>query len=1514
MGAPRLSGGSFARLALCPRVAAIALLVLIGASFPERAAFSGTPHSTPRSCGYAGGPACPSAAVDVSNWQYVATYGFGPGITGPFSSPTGVMIATANRYLSGGYCTFNFSITGPVSPETYQYGILATAYYDSANNYTWGEPTCTYGPGNEGTQMVGDRTVSCPTGYSIVYSTSPLTGPYCSKRANTAVPNKQTGCETCSGAGGENSGGANAGSGATHKADPVDVSNANLYESETDYAGVGSNPIKFVRSYNLWNLTCGASSGQAQYLGGSWSATYFQYLLPVTVTDSTTTYNTVYAYRPDGRVLIFNEYSGVYSPDGDVADSLVQTSSGWQYQTADDTIETYSSGGQLLSVAKRGQAPITVNYATGAAPGDPPTSVSDAFGHSLQFSYASGSSYPDLQLTSITDPAGHTISYSHNSAGQLTTVTQTDGTTRSYSYTSTEYCNLTGITDESSVVYASWTYNSKGPATFQNAGSVNTYSFSYSTSGSGGSVQVTDPLGKVRTYNQSLIWGAYRTTSASAPCAGCGDDAGRVFDASGNITSRTDFNGNQTTYVYNAQTNLETSRTEAYGTLSARTITTQWNASWRQPSLITEPSRTTALAYDGDPGISCGGATGSLCSKTVTDTTATPNVSRTWSYTYDSYGRMLTAKGPRTDVNSTTIYAYYTCTTGAQCGQLQTVSDPVGNVTTYNTYNAHGQPLTITDPNGVVTTVTYDNRLRLTSRQVGTETTSFSYYPTGLLKQVTLPDSSYVLYTYDNAHRLTKISDGAGNSIQYTLDNMGNRTATKTYDPSSVLHATHTRVYNTLNELYQDVNAAGTSAVTTTYGYDSNANQTSIAAPLSRNTTNYYDALNRLTQITDPNSGNTYFAYDAEYDLTSVKDPRSLTTSYGYNGFGDLTTQSSPDTGASSNTYDSGGNVSVSTDARGATGNYSYDAANRATQIVYKNSSGVSDQTIAFGYDAGTNGKGRLTSASDANHSLSWTYDSLGRVTGKGLVVGSFNKSVGYGYTNADLTAIVTPSGQSVTYGYNSNHQVTSVKVNGTTVISSVTYEPFGGVNGWTWGDGTTVARSFNGDGLISQIVTAGVTLGYTFDNANRITGISDSSNSALSWTYGYDVLDRLNSATTSAITDGWTYDANGNRLTQTGNTPITFTVSSTNNQLTATTGGLVRSYAYDAAGHVQGYGTYTFGYNDRGRMASTTASATNYLYNALGQLIEKSGTLGTTVLMQDEAGHLLGEYTSSGGLVEETIWLGDIPVATLQPNGSNVNIFYVHTDHLNSPRKVAQPSTGTLAWRWDADPFGTAAPNQNPAGLGTFTYNLRFPGQYYMAETGLNQNWNRDYDPLTGKYVESDPIGQAGGLNGYVYARGRPVRNVDPFGLFTTIAISYASSGGFGDHASVYTSNGSSDGGPALYDPAGGFNAEEAGSSGILAQPYADLPGYIAYQNLSGDVVYTYTFNTTPEQEQQIIKNAENLPYAPPGSCAKRVSSAIKGVGPFKGIWTTVFPGRLGNQLIALPGVQVFSFFPPKQ
>ena len=178
-------------------------------------------------------------------------------------------------------------------------------------------------------------------------------------------------------------------------------------------------------------------------------------------------------------------------------------------------------------------------------------------------------------------------------------------------------------------------------------------------------------------------------------------------------------------------------------------------------------------------------------------------------------------------------------------------------------------------------------------------------------------------------------------------------------------------------------------------------------------------------------------------------------------------------------------------------------------------------------------------------------------------------------------------------------------------------------------------------------------------------------------------------------------------------------------------------------------------------------STSINYIYNALWQLIEKNVGGATTILMYDEAGHLLGEYASTGGLVQETIWMGDVPVATLRPNGTSVTVYYVHTDQLNAPRKVTLPSSNAIVWRWDADPFGTAAPNQNPSGLGTFVYNLRFPGQYAQAETGLNYNYFRDYMTSAGRYVESDPIGLSGGsYSTYSYVNNNPISNKDPLGL----------------------------------------------------------------------------------------------------------------------------------------------------
>lgn len=261
-----------------------------------------------------------------------------------------------------------------------------------------------------------------------------------------------------------------------------------------------------------------------------------------------------------------------------------------------------------------------------------------------------------------------------------------------------------------------------------------------------------------------------------------------------------------------------------------------------------------------------------------------------------------------------------------------------------------------------------------------------------------------------------------------------------------------------------------------------------------------------------------------------------------------------------------------------------------------------------------------------------------------------------------------------------------------------------------------------------------------------------------------------MNSATKTGTTIGYTYDANGNRLTQTGTSASTYSASSTSNRLNSVTGALARSYNYSNDGSVLTSGATTHTYYNNARMKTAklgSAGATTYVYNALGQRVKKTTTTGATLYMYDEAGHLLGEYTSGGTQLQETIWLGDIPVATVRNNGATVNAHYIHTDQLNTPRKITNSDTPlALRWRWDPTPFGESAANESPTGLTAFAFNLRFPGQQFDAESNLSYNYFRDYESAIGKYVEADPLGLQAGLNLFAYVSNSPALYGDPRGL----------------------------------------------------------------------------------------------------------------------------------------------------
>lgn len=357
---------------------------------------------------------------------------------------------------------------------------------------------------------------------------------------------------------------------------------------------------------------------------------------------------------------------------------------------------------------------------------------------------------------------------------------------------------------------------------------------------------VTSATGAVSAWGSTTVLGRAALTGQSQPAgSGCAASASQQgYDANGNIASRDDFNGSRVCYAHDPARNLETARVEglAGGTAcaavigagaslpaGARKISTQWHPDWKLPVREAGAGVVTTSVYHGQPDPFNGNATAScapadavqrdgkpiavLCRRVELATddadggqgfAAAPQAGvapRTWQWTYNRHGQVLTSTDPRGGV-STNVY-FADTTADHRIGDLRSHTNAAGHVTQFTRYDAHGQLLEALDPNGVISRYTYDARRRLTSSTVAGQTTLHEYAPTGLLHRTTAPDGSFVSYVHDAAHRLVSVSDSLGNRVEYTLDNAGNRIAENVTDPAGVLRRQVARSIDALGRVQQ---------------------------------------------------------------------------------------------------------------------------------------------------------------------------------------------------------------------------------------------------------------------------------------------------------------------------------------------------------------------------------------------------------------------------------------------------------------------------------------------------------------------------------------------------------------------------------------------------------------------------------------------------------------------------------------------------------------------------------------
>lgn len=1201
---------------------------------------------------------------------------------------------------------------------------------------------------------------------------------------------------------------------------PINAVTGNKYQREVDYAGTSRGHLRFERHYNSQSMVQGS-------LGPRWSHTYERYLVRNCVSNSQTRVCSIRAYRADGRVTTFVKRNSAWQADATVSDMLTDLGGDrFELRNVDGTRERYQPAGvattartafQLLEIIDAAGIGESLEYdgngrlARIVAPG----------ARALGLSYDARG-----RLVNLTDPAGASYAYTHDALDNLRSVTYPAAASdhgiapqRQYVYEDPrDVSALTGIIDELGQRFATWSYDAAGRAvSSEHAGGADRVAFDYQPS----YTTVTDTRNQTRSFNTTIEAGVGLITAVSGPhCATCGPEyrAATRYDTRGFKQIVTDAAGTITRYTHD-DSGREIERVEALATADARTTTRAYDAVSGLPSSI-ELKDATDIPVWRATNTYWQGRLKQHEEFDLLDNSNTAGTRRTI-YTYFGedpehdpaalFGLVKHIDGPRTDADDSTHFEYDPVTL-----DLVQMTNALGQVWRYESHDAHGRARVVVDPNGMKVTTEYHPRGWLRSRQVDEALTGFTYDAAGQLLRVDSPDGASIVYSYDAAHRLTAVADAEGNVIAFTLDAQGNRIREEVRDANGLVSRQFEREYDLYNQL---VVARAGEGQTTHYGYDANGREITVTGfsassggGEARTDTFGYDAIGRQNRRVDALGSTLVLNHGVRNELTSFTDAIGVVTHQHYNGYGELVVRESPDRGRMSYGYDAAGNRTSETDAESQTTHYTYDALNRLTLTTYPDGS-----TARQVYDEPAGGRyatGRLTTRADTSGTTRYQYDSHGNVTRKELDVAGQRFLTSYVYSATDQLAAVTyPSGRRVTYVRDLHGRIERMTsaVPGraeAVVVDEVRYQPFGPLRAFRYGNGLRMSRVYDRDYRISEMRHDEIyTRVYRYDGFDNLISTEWLDDSALDEHYEYDARSRLTMARGPWGELRWSYDANGNRLAaRAGVVTENYSYESGTNRLDAIrdpAGALRSDYVTGANGRVIGMAGYSFSYGAGGRLARVRNLPGTFDYRlthyATGNLAQdRSVQVSAQARIdsrrryhEDERGRIIEvgvrttSTTSTGtqetrGL-EEILYLDELPIAW----SFNRETLFLHSDHLGTP-VAASDADGRVRRKESMQPFMGAA----PPGLHQVTA-IGYPGQRLLRQVPpiVHNGW-REYDGRSGRYLQPDPLGVAGGDNPYIYAENNPVRWIDPTGLAIWLC-SRAANNMPGNHAYLWDDRG---------------------------------------------------------------------------------------------------------------------------
>ncbi len=1304
-------------------------------------------------------------------------------------STTQVTQILINPTVQGTQCaTGLINITPTVEDTSQPLEAVIIATYQNISQHSGTTPT----PTVEDTYNIHFRLTGLPAGVSCTVE-SGATPSLCNPQefAYNARPSKcPNGCDTSAG-------------------NPINFSLGYKYQTETDFQ---SENLEFMRYYRS------DADFYSNSIGQNWRHNFDR-----SITEDSGIATVI---QKDGLSYDFELVGGNWeqiSDDVELKSSLVSTVSGYTYTTEQNNKEYYDTNGRLERIEYLAGDSLDFAYDASSRL----INVTDENGRSLSFTYNANDQIdtlttPDgvfsysydanLNLTQITKPDTTTRIYHYENASFLNALT---GITDENSVRVSTYgydANGRAISSENAggVNRFVATENPDESMTIENPlGKLTDYQFSTIQ----GVRRVTSMSHQASAL--SPAWSETMTYDSEGRLETMTDGEGNLtrysYDTRGLEISRVEAEGSSVertiTTTWDANFRLpdvitETGRTtdhdyDTFGRVTQITITDTGTSDARTTTFTYHPNTT-----DGSGNTVLGRLASIDGSRTdVTDTTsylydANFNVTKitnalgheTDFTSYDSAGRPLTLEDEN-DVTTTFTYD--------SLGRVLTQTH-ASRTTTY-TYEDNGLLSTLSLPDGRQYTYSYDNAQRLTSiTSVSGESTEYTLDNAGNRTEEILRNSSGEItnrdqFTFDELSRLRATVEqingqSATNILQY--DNNGNLEASQ--EPEGNINGF---VYDGLNRL----------------AFAINANQDA-----------QFISYNELDQI------ELISMVDYEDNFSTIVS--QIPTQFSNNAFGDVLQEISPDRGTTTYTYDAAGNMLTRTDARGITATYTYDALNRLTSITYPDTSEnvtyIYDANPT-GAITCTFGIGRLCRVEDESGITHFAYDEYGNVVDRVHVELGISYGHSFTYDNGDqLTQLTTSENRAINYARDAERRISEVStsLNGQTVAlaSNLQYQPDGSEINVDFGNGLSESRAYDENGLLLSEATGQTipqhnvpipfwaiallggllsAIAYLFIGKKQslassfilplvITGfvlpdialanqtiIYDLNKNIVSrqvdngtTTYQYDMLNRLTNEAGNAATQSFTYDYNHNRLTD-GIGSYSYTPSS--NQMSAQHG---NSITYDLAGNITDNGQgLTFEYNNAGRLKRVYDNAVlvaTYTYNAFGQRTRKVTPSETTVYHYDLDGQLIEETLGDGMPQTTYTWRDNKPTSVIFKAGTPSNssaqdkVVYLHNDHLNTPRSATN-DTQTIVWSWESDAFGTAFSNTDPDGDGNDVFvNLRFAGQYFDLESGLHYNWNRYYDPNSGRYTTSDPIGLQGGQNTFIYVSNSPLNFLDPTGL----------------------------------------------------------------------------------------------------------------------------------------------------